>query len=95
MFEQLPTVALAMLIGKEKNTILRTLDDLSSVIYHREHDPLPIRLLHHSFRDYLLDKKRCKARKWEYFRGEVGAGFIPPNPLFALVRSSSFAGHDG
>jgi roadblock/LC7 domain-containing protein len=65
MFEQLPTVALAMLIGKEKNTILRTLDDLSSVIYHREHDPLPIRILHPSFRDYLLDKKRCTDRNYQ------------------------------
>jgi WD40 repeat protein len=62
MFEPLPATGLARLIGQEEKDILHTLDDLSSVIDHRELDSLPIRLLHPSFREFLLDGKRCTVR---------------------------------
>jgi hypothetical protein len=59
LFEPLPATALARLTGKRKKDVLHILDDLSSVIDHREHDSLRVRLLHPSFRDFPLDQKRC------------------------------------
>jgi WD40 repeat protein len=62
LFEPLTAVALTDLIHKTKEDIENTLEDLSSVLDHRLDNTLPIRLLHPSFRDFLLDKERCENR---------------------------------
>jgi hypothetical protein len=57
--EALSTAALAKLLAVEKERITIRLRTLRSVLNVPEDTVSPIRLLHPSFRDFLLDKKRC------------------------------------
>jgi hypothetical protein len=57
--EPLSTTALAKLLAVKKEEITIRLRTLRSVLNVPEDTVSPIRLLHPSFRDFLLDKKRC------------------------------------
>ena len=57
--ETLSTAALAKLLAVEKERITIRLRTLRSVLNVPEDTESPIRLLHPSFRDFLLDKERC------------------------------------
>jgi len=59
LFEALTATALATLLGTQPNKIDQTVESLSSVLNCPETDDIPIRLLHPSFRDFLLDNRRC------------------------------------
>lgn len=60
LFESLTPGALATLLGIKPWKVERTLESLSSVLgYYSESQDLRIRVLHPSFRDFLLDKTRC------------------------------------
>ncbi|KAJ5648437.1 hypothetical protein N7490_004809 [Penicillium lividum] len=58
LFEPLSVTALANILSMSESTIKDTLQSLFSVLSVSEED-LPIRLLHLSFRDFLLDQERC------------------------------------
>jgi hypothetical protein len=60
LFDPLSADALARLLNKAKSAVDRTLDDLHSVLKIPESQTYPIRLLHPSFRDFLLAKERCQ-----------------------------------
>ena len=59
LFEPLPTTALAGLLPARKETINMRLRHLRSVLDVTESQDSTVRLLHPSFRDFLLDKQRC------------------------------------
>ena len=59
LFDAVSALTLAALIEIPVGNVDRTLDLLYSVLNIPESKDLPIRLLHPSFRDFLLDKKRC------------------------------------
>jgi len=59
LFDTLPAASLAWLLNKPKEDIHQILNDLHSVLEVPESQEHPIRLLHPSFRDFLLDKQRC------------------------------------
>jgi hypothetical protein len=58
LFELLSITALAKLLGREA-IVNQILLHLPSVVRSPESQGLPIRLLHLSFRDFLLDEQRC------------------------------------
>jgi hypothetical protein len=57
--EPLSPTALAGLLGLRKELINQRLRHVRSVIHVPESPGLPIRLLHPSFRDFLIDEQRC------------------------------------
>ena len=59
LFDSLSSVALTRLLPSLSEAINITLESLKSVVNVPEHQSLPIRLLHPSFRDFLLDRDRC------------------------------------
>jgi hypothetical protein len=65
LFEPLSAFALAKLLSEQKDTITLRLRHLHSVLNIPKDQDQPIRLLHPSFRDFLLDKQRCRD---EHFR---------------------------
>ena len=60
LFDTLSAASLAWLLNKPKEDIHQILNDLHSVLEVPESQEHPIRLLHPSFRDFLLDKQRCR-----------------------------------
>jgi len=60
LFEPLSAIALSSLLPIDEKIINRRLRCLRSVFNIREHKDSRIRLLHPSFRDFLLDKQRCQ-----------------------------------
>ena len=65
LFEPFSAPALASLLGKESGQIYETLTDLHSILEVSKSQETPIRVLHPSFNDFLLDKKRCRdERLW-------------------------------
>lgn len=59
MFDTLSTVALARLLDEPVGRVKTTLESLHSVLNVPASEHSLIRLLHPSFRDFLLDKQRC------------------------------------
>ena len=59
LFSPLSAFSLASLLDVGGKDIMRTLNDLHSILDIQENSVTPIRLHHPSFRDFLLDKKRC------------------------------------
>jgi NACHT domain len=59
LFESLSVAALTELLAVSARMALVTLNPLSSVLDIPKHQDHPIRLVHPSFRDFLLDKQRC------------------------------------
>jgi len=59
LFEPLSTTALAKLLEVEKEIASRRIRHLRSILDVKENQESPIRLLHPSFRDFLLDEQRC------------------------------------
>ena len=57
--EPLSVSNLASLLGTDIETLNQTLSTLHSVLYIPEDKSSTVRLLHPSFRDFLLDQKRC------------------------------------
>jgi hypothetical protein len=64
LFDPLSADALAGLLNKAKSAVDQTLGDLHSVLKIPESLTRPIRLLHPSFRDFLLDKHRCQDQQF-------------------------------
>ncbi|KAA8894763.1 hypothetical protein FN846DRAFT_972715 [Sphaerosporella brunnea] len=60
LFDTLTASALAELLGTEQGEVMATLGSLSSVLDHSEKQGSHIKLLHPSFRDFLLDDRRCR-----------------------------------
>jgi nucleoside phosphorylase len=59
LFEPLSSTALGKLLALDQETVFLKLRHLRSVLNVPNDENLPIRLLHPSFRDFLLDKGRC------------------------------------
>jgi hypothetical protein len=59
LFDMLSTAHLAGLLGLPKHEVVLTLHHLHSVLEVPESEDDSVRLLHPSFRDFLLDKNRC------------------------------------
>lgn len=59
LFEPLSATALGNMLSMPQSTIREALQSLYSVLSVSEDDDMPIRLLHLSFRDFLLDPQRC------------------------------------
>lgn len=59
LFDGLPTNALASLLKVSIDDVSLTLNSLHSVLNIPREPRLPIRLLHPSFRDFLIDNERC------------------------------------
>jgi NACHT domain len=60
LFSPLSAVSLARLLDIHKEDIDQRLDDLYSILEVPKDQGHPIRLHHPSFRDFLLDKQRCR-----------------------------------
>jgi hypothetical protein len=60
LFSSLSAVSLARLLHIPEKDIYQTLDDLHSILEVPIDRGQPIRLHHPSFRDFLLDKQRCR-----------------------------------
>jgi hypothetical protein len=60
LFSPLSTVSLARLLHIRKEDVDQRLDDLHSILVVPKDQSHPIRLHHPSFRDFLLDKQRCR-----------------------------------
>ena len=60
LFNQLSIEALSKLLDIKKQDVKQTLDDLHSVLDVPQAQAHCIRLLHPSFRDFLLNKERCQ-----------------------------------
>lgn len=58
-FNPLPAAALTRLLDKPKEDIDQTLNDLHSVLEVPNNQETPVRLIHPSFHNFLLDKERC------------------------------------
>ncbi|OCL10856.1 hypothetical protein AOQ84DRAFT_374537 [Glonium stellatum] len=69
LFDPLSAKALCELLNSSRQEDIRqedikqTLNDLHSVLEIPESQPNPIRLLHPSFRDFLLAKERCQTQQ--------------------------------
>ena len=63
-FEALSADTLAKILNTSKEEVDQTLHDLHSLLEVLESQEYPIRLLHPSFRDFLLDKQRCKDQQF-------------------------------
>jgi WD40 repeat protein len=59
LFDAMPLADLATILGEPKSDIISTLHSLHSVLDVPEEETRPIRLLHPSFRDFLLNPARC------------------------------------
>jgi WD40 repeat protein len=59
LFDAMPLDSLAKLLNEPREKIISTLDSLHSVLDVPEDDNRPVRLLHRSFHDFLLDPGRC------------------------------------
>ena len=59
LFQPLSTNALTKLLDVKKEQIAETLDALHTILNIPEEDDRPIRLHHPTFRDFLLDARRC------------------------------------
>jgi hypothetical protein len=65
LFDSLSASALSDLLNQPKEQVNQTLEDLHSVLDVQESHEHPIRLLHPSFRDYLLNQQRVlDSRFW-------------------------------
>lgn len=62
LFDSLSTIALKSLSPALSDTIDITLDPLKSLLDVPDDRTAPIRLLHPSFRDFLVNQERCRAR---------------------------------
>lgn len=60
MFDVLSAVTIANLLSISIKNVNLTFNSLHSVLNIPNDQGLPVRLLHPSFRDFLLDKKRCQ-----------------------------------
>jgi hypothetical protein len=58
-FDTLPSNALAQLLEMPAWKVATTIDSLRSVLNVPDNEDQPVKLLHPSFRDFLLDKQRC------------------------------------
>jgi len=67
LFDALTAVALAELLGAKKWEVEEILDSLSSVLDYSQN----IRLLHPSFRDFLLDDRRCNDLQFRIVRSDA------------------------
>ena len=65
MFNVMPIDNLAKLLDQKSKIASRTLDPLHSVVNVPENKSQPVRIFHLSFRDFLLDSRRCvDSRFW-------------------------------
>jgi hypothetical protein len=61
LLDPLSVTSLAELLGKDIETLRRTLSNLHSVLNVPKVETNTVQLLHPSFRDFLLDQKRCSS----------------------------------
>ena len=59
IFSPLPALSLASLLNIRGESVFQTLDDLRSILDIPKDVSRPLRLLHPSFRDFLLNKDKC------------------------------------
>ena len=71
LFDSLSSVALTGLLLNPSEVINITLESLKSIINVPEDHSSPIRLLHPSFRDFLLDQNRCKDESFRIDEGKT------------------------
>ena len=71
LFDSLSSVALTGLLPNLSEVIDITLESLKSIVYVPEDHSSPIRLLHPSFRDFLLDQNRCSDRSFWIDEGKT------------------------
>jgi hypothetical protein len=64
LFDPLPLIALARFLGREDEIVRKRLNNLRSVLDVPDERESSIRLLHPSFRDFLLDDKRCRTQQF-------------------------------
>jgi hypothetical protein len=59
LFSPLSTQSLSKLVNTSREEVNQTLDDLHAILDIPKDQTCPLRLHHPSFRDFLLNKKRC------------------------------------
>jgi hypothetical protein len=64
LFNPLSAISIARLLGVDSKRIQMRLRHLHSVLEAPDSQSQPLRLLHPSFRDFLLDKERCSDQFW-------------------------------
>lgn len=83
-FEPSSTTTITALLGKSEGDIESALGGLESVLDHRADKQWPIRLLHPSFRDFLLDHERCQDHNFQV-NAETTHGFLARQCLDRLL----------
>ncbi|OCK81525.1 WD40 repeat-like protein [Lepidopterella palustris CBS 459.81] len=86
LFDPLPAVMLSTLLNRSDLDVDQTLNDLHSVLEVPESQANPIRLLHPSFREFLLDEKRCQDRQFWVDEKQVHAD-LAKNCLRVMSKS--------
>ncbi|KAF8541118.1 WD40-repeat-containing domain protein [Trichophaea hybrida] len=71
LFDPLSAGSLAKLLRKNECEVQETLDSLRSVLDVSESQDCSIRLLHPSFRDFLLDPQRCSERQFRIDKNQT------------------------
>ena len=71
LFESLSAVVLAKVLDTETEVVKVTLSSLHSVLDIAEDEDSPVRLLHPSFRDFLLERERCSDSRFWVNKEEV------------------------
>lgn len=83
LFDPLSAIAIIKLLDKEKWIIKKRLNHLRSVLEVPDSEEYPIRLLHPSFRDFLLNDKRCSSQ--QFWVGEKKANGALANCCVQLM----------
>jgi NACHT domain len=86
LFSSLSTVSLARLLQIPKKDIDQTLNDLHSILEVPKDQGHPIRLHHPSFRDFLLDKQRCRDPRF-WVDGKKAHGALARSCLLVMLNS--------
>jgi hypothetical protein len=76
LFESLSVAALTHLLAVSARMTVVTLNSLGSVLDIPKHQGYPIRLIHPSFRDFLLDKQRCLDDQFWIDEGRVHTDLV-------------------
>jgi len=71
-FDSLSSWSITSLLGQfDHDTVTETLDRLHSILFVPEEEHSAIRVIHTSFREFLVDKKRCIEKEFQINKEEV------------------------
>jgi len=85
LLDVLSASALGQLLATKPREVERTLESLRSMLSYSDSEGSPIRLLHPSFRDFLLDNRRCDDPRFSIV-GDIAHGDLAVSCLELMSR---------